>query len=340
MVTLRDVARLAGVSPKTVSRVVNEDSAVNEHTREAVLSAIQSLNYVPDQAARMMRTATSSVVGLITDAVATKPYSVDLIRGVHHALRESDRTLLIADSDGHTGLENDFWRVFRAHKVAGVIYATMYHQRRDLGAPDFAGPIVLTNCFSSNRDRPAILPDDEKGGYLQASYLLQRGHRRIACLSLNPLIPATGLRAEGARRAFAEGGVAFDERLLVPGFIGPVPEETLVAYEAAMTLLSGPDRPSALICGNDRIAMQVYAAAVFLGLSIPQDLSVIGFDDMPLVAETLRPELTTIGLPYFDMGRLAARTVLRLASGGSDTDGEPVLVDCPLVERHSCRFIN
>jgi LacI family transcriptional regulator len=337
MVTLRDVAQRAGVSPKTVSRVVNEDPAVSADTREAVLAVIKALDYVPDHAARMMRTATSPLVGLMTDVVATTPTSVDIVRGAQSALREQGRTLLIANTEGDRDLERDYWRMFRAHKAAGVIYATMFHRPLDLGTPDFPRGIVLANCFTARRDRPAVVPDDERGGYDQAAHLLKLGHRRIGIVSLNPVIRATVLRGAGFRTAFAEAGVTFDPALEVPGFVGPVETEAMVSYEAALDLLDRPDRPTALICGNDKIAMHVYAAAAALGLSIPGDLSVMGYDDMTVIAETLRPALTTVGLPYFDIGRIAVRELDRIERG---EPGEATIqVPCPLVERQSCRAL-
>jgi LacI family transcriptional regulator len=335
MVTLHDVARRAGVSPKTVSRVVNEDPAVNALTRESVLAVIRELDYVPDHAARMMRTATSNLVGLMTDVVATTPTSVDIVRGAQQALREDGRTLLIANTEGDRDLEREYWRMFRAHKAAGVIYATMFHRPLDLGAPEFHRPIVLANCFTAQRDRPAVVPDDERGGYDQAAYLLRLGHRRIGIVSLNPAIRATVLRGAGFRTAFAEAGVAYDPALDVPGFVGPVESERMVSYEAALEMLSRPDRPTAVICGNDKIAMHVYAAAAALGLAIPQDLSVMGYDDMTVIAETLRPALTTVGLPYLEIGRIAVRELGKLTDGA--TGGGMILVPCPLVERASCR---
>ncbi len=192
--TLRDVAEKAGVSPKTVSRVVNEDPAVSEDTRAAVLQVIRDLNYVPDHAARMMRTATSDLVGLMTDVIATTPTTFDLVRGAQTALRSAGRTMLIANSEGDRALEREFWRRFRGHKASGVIYATMYHRPLDFGTPDFERPIVLANCFSTKGDRTAVVPDDERGGYLQAAHLLALGHRRIGLITLNPVIRATVLR--------------------------------------------------------------------------------------------------------------------------------------------------
>ncbi len=286
-----------------------------------------------------MRSGTSSVYGLMTDAVATTPYSVDIVRGAQSALRERHQTLLIASSDGDFQREQELWSMFRAHRVAGVIYAAMFHRPHDVGKPAFSKSIVLANCFAADGNLPSIIPDDESGGHEQARHLLQLGHRRIAVITLIPDIEATRLRAQGMRRAFAEAGVGFDDTMEQRGARGPVGKEEMISYDVAREILSRGNRPTAIICGNDQVAMQVFAAAANLGLSIPQDLSIMGFDDLRLISETLRPQLTTVALPYFDIGRRAVE--LSNSAREQDEGWAPrILVPCPLVVRQSCRSLS
>ncbi len=339
MVTLRQVAERAGVSIKTVSRIVNGDPAVNAKTRDSVQVHLQSLNYVPNQAARLMRGGQSSVYGLMTDAVATTPYSVDIVRGAQAALKEQGQTLLIANSNGDPAQETEFWRMFRAQRVSGVIYASVFHRAHDMGHPAYNDSIVLANCYASAADRPSLIPDDEGGGYSQAEYLLKRGHRRIGLLTLIPQIDATRLRGLGIRRAFKDAGVAFDENLDQQGMVGLVHGEKMVAFDAAVKMLQQKNRPTAIICGNDAVALQVYSAAAHLDLHVPQDLSIMGFDDLKVISENLRPSLTTVALPYFEIGRRAVE--LMRESKNQDEGWSPkILVPCPLVERESCRTLN
>lgn len=339
LVTLREVAKRSGVSIKTVSRIVNNDAGVNAKTRADVLLHLKSANYVPNQAARLMRGGASSVFGLMTDAVATTPYSVDIVRGAQAALIEKHQTLLITSTDGDPAREAELWKTFRSHNVAGVIYAAMFHQSHDVGQPAFSQPIVLANCFAPKGDRPSILPDDEQGGYSQAEHLLKLGHRRIGIVTLHPDIEATKLRRIGMKRAFADFGVTFRPELEKRGTSGLLHKETMVAFEAARELLSAENRPTAIICGNDQIAMQIYTAAASLGLSIPQDFSIIGFDDMKLISEILRPQLTTVALPYFEIGKLSVETMGDFKN--HDAEWAPVIrVPCPLVKRGSCRMLN
>ena len=339
MVTLRQVAERAGVSIKTVSRIVNGDPAVNAKTRIAVQHHLQSLNYVPNHAARLMRGGDSNVFGLMTDAVTTTPYSVDIVRGAQAALKEFNKTLLIANTDGDPVLEQEYWRMFRAQKVSGVIYAAMYHRPHIVGQPDFKDSIVLANCFANPADRPSVIPDDEGGGYAQAQYLLKRGHRRIGLITLIPGIEATRLRGAGVQRAFQDSGVQFDESLRKLGIEGVVRNETMVAFEATVEILKRKDRPTAIICGNDTVATQVYYAAAHLGLQVPEDLSIIGFDDQKLISENLRPSLTTVALPYFDIGRIAVET-MRDTKKHDGNWAPKILVPCPVVERESCRVLS
>jgi LacI family transcriptional regulator len=340
LVTLREIAEQAGVSVKTVSRVVNGDPAVAAKMRERVLPFIEALDYVPNSAARQMRGGASTILGLMTDAVATTPYSVDIIRGAQSALGIS-RQLMIASSDGDPQREADLWRMFQAHRVSGVVYAAMYHRAHLVTQTGFANPIILANCHAADGAQPSIIPDDEGGGYSQARYLLERGHRRIACVTLIPDLEATMLRARGMRRAFQEAGVAFDDARERRGMVGPVGREVMVAYQVARELLSAADRPTAVICGNDQVATQVYAAAASLGLTIPQDVSVMGFDDLKLISQTLCPALTTVALPYFEIGRRAVEMSLakeKQLDGGVEEGGTQLLrLHCPLIERESCR---
>jgi LacI family transcriptional regulator len=338
LVTLRQVATRAGVSVKTVSRIVRDDPLVRSETRAAVQAILRDMNYVPDEAARLMRGGASNIIGLLTDVVATTPYSGDIVRGLQSRLKAKGKTLLIANTEGDAQLEREYWRMFRAHKAAGAVYATMYHRALDPGRPDFNRAIVLANCFPAHGGHACVLPDDENGGFLQARHLLRLGHRRIGVISLNPIIVAANLRAAGMRRAFAEAGVTFDAALETPGFAGSLNQETLIAYEAALAMLRQPRRPTAIICGNDKVALQVFAAATQCGLSIPLDLSVMGYDDLTVIAETLRPRLTTVALPYFEMGREAADLIAEAAARGEGW-APRLLVPCPLIERDSCRAL-
>ncbi len=333
MPNIKTVAERAGVSLKTVSRVLSDPDAVAEKTRARVLAAAEELNFVPDRRAQAMRSGRSGVIGLLTDVVATTPCSIDIVRGVEAALAERNMSLLIGNLEHRSETPSSILRSFQAGRVEGVLYAASYHREIDDFEPMHL-PSVLVNCFTRDERHLAIIPDEEDGGYLVGQHLLALGHRRIAYLSLAPDIEATRLRLRGLERAMREAGVSVKKgSLLRAGQAHPGAFDQEEAFARAWALLSDEQRPSAVFCGNDELAMQVYNAAAKLGLSIPGDLSVVGFDDHRLFSEGLRPGLTTVALPYTAMGRLAVETLLN----GEISEGAPrtVRVKGPLVVRTS-----
>lgn len=328
MTTINTVAEHAGVSLKTVSRVLTAPETVSEKTRTKVLAAIADLNFVPDRRAQSMRSGRSGVIGLLTDVVASTPCSIDIVKGVEEALSERGMSLLIANMKNRSESSHSILRSFRADRVDGVIYAASYHREVSGFAPLHL-PSVMVNCFDRDGSWPTVIPNEEGGGHSVGVHLVSLGHRRIAYLTLSPEIEATRLRLAGLVRALREAGLAIPDDLAVPGQSGTgafVQEE---AFVAANALLSRADRPTAIFCGNDEIAMQVYNAAGQLGISIPVDLSVVGFDDHRLFSEGLRPGLTSVALPYVQMGRLAVDVLL------DGVTPRLSLVDCPFVLRKS-----
>jgi len=338
MVSIKDVASRAGVSDKTVSRVANGEESVKPATRERVLAAIEALGYVPNQAARLMRSNRSRVIGVMTDVVATTPNSVELIGGMQDRLSAAGLGVLIANTGGTPEGEQKVWRTFREHRIDGVLYATMYHRHVRLVAEPAPLPTVLVNCTSpTSPEIASVVPDDFQGGYAAAQYAIQAGHERIAYITLNPQIVAAKLRGGGFRQALQEAGVSVREDWVRPGYEGPVDGDTMCAFEVACELLAQtdePDRPSVILCGNDEIALQVVCAATSLGLRLPQDLAIVGFDDFKMISTRLVPQLTTIALPYYKIGERAADKLLRLLSGETPAVNADKLY-CPLVKRAS-----
>ena len=337
MQTIKDVAALAGVSDRTVSRVVNREPNISGKTRERVEDAIARLNYIPNLAARMVRTNRSGVVGLITDVVSTTPNSVEIIRGVQDSASRAKQSLLIANTSGTKEEEARVWRTFQEHRIDGVIFATMYHHEVDFDPAAHNIPTVLANCFAAHRDDVAsIVPDDYQGGYSAARHAIEKGHREIAYITLNPLILAARLRAEGFETAMREAGLAIEPDWVRPGIEGPVDHETTVAFSAATAILtaSSTKRPTMILTGNDEIAMQCLFAAAHLGLAVPDDIAIIGFDDFRMISEQVIPPLTTMALPYYEIGVRAADKLFAILAGSDD---QPMIerLPCPFVQRQS-----
>ncbi|TPG37991.1 LacI family DNA-binding transcriptional regulator [Sphingomonas koreensis] len=335
--TIRDVAARAGVSDKTVSRVVNGEPNVSAKTKARVEEAIAALHYIPNMGARLVRTNRSGVIGLITDVVATTPNSVDIIRGVQDRVSTAKQSLLIANTAGTREEEQRVWRTFQEHRIDGVLFATMYHREIAFEPLAPAMPTVLVNCTAAGRaDVPAVVPDDYQGGYTAACYALDKGHQQIGFITLNPMIIAARLRGNAFEDAMAERGVAVRPEWVRPGYAGDVGQEAMCAYDVALELLGvdGDARPTAVLAGNDEIAMQCLFAALHLGLTVPDDVAIIGFDDFQKISAQVIPPLTTVALPYYDLGVRAADTLLAMLAG---TAAEPSVerLACPMVIRES-----
>lgn len=327
--TLKAVAELANVSIKTASRALSGDGYVSEKTRDDVLQAAKRIGYVPNRAARAMRMGESQAVGLLAHLVASSPFTTDITRAVERTVEEAGKALLIADGSQAQAARS--LRLFAEFQVTRFIFATGYHMSAEGLLPEGAAPSALINCFMDGIDAPCFVPDDEGGGHAQARHLAELGHKRIGMIELPEGMVARPLRRRGVDRALAEAGLRLDEGLVRTGQVGPVSARRTVAYEAAMDLLERRDRPTAIICSKDEFALQTLGAAARLGLRVPDDLSVIGFDDVQIISATTRPALTTIRLPYFEMGRRAAQVAL--APRDAPSGRQPVA--CPIVVRDS-----
>lgn len=342
MSTIYDVARLAGVSPKTVSRVLNSDGPVGEKTRLAVENAMRELGYVRSNAARMMRAQKSGIIGLITGAISTKNQpstqqglpDLFIVQGIQRALESSGMTVMIADTTGRKVRVPHLVDTFLSHRVEGLIYVAEYHQEVNLPPVPDDTPLVLANCFDT-RGTPAVLPDDRR---LQADLvrrLIAAGHRRIAYLSLRPDMPAGRLRPLGYRDALTAAGLDFDPRLLAHVDFDQPETGPQLLWDTIDRMLRVDDPPTVLCCGNDQMAMMVYGILRSMGRKVPDEIGVAGFDNYRAIAETLYPPLTTVELPYNAMGARAGERLLHLISGEGRNDTGPVLVAGPVHWRTS-----
>ena len=346
MATIYDVARVSGVSPKTVSRVINCDAAVKKTTKEAVEKAIAELGYVPSTAARAMRSNKSGLVGLITGAISFTPSRTDIaglpdlfiVQGIQKAMEGSGKTLLIADTGGKMDRVPQLIRTFEEHRVEGIIYVADHHRKVSLPPVSETTKLVLANCYD-DIGTPSVLPNDHQGQFNLVRALIAKGHRRIAYLTLSPRLEATKHRTKGYRDALEEAGIAFDVSLLVAADLDTPDSEAEVQllWDAIDRVLSVSEPPSVICFGNDRMAMRAYGILRSRGVSLPEDLSVAGYDNHKLITQTLYPTLTSAELPYAAIGIRATDLLLGMISGTTDEPTAPIWVSGPVTPGNSVK---
>jgi LacI family transcriptional regulator len=331
---IKDVAAAAGVSVTTVSHILNEveGKRINAETRQRVLETVRQLGYAPNGLARGLRLKRSSTIGFVSDRIATTPFAGQIILGAQEEAAKHDLLLLMLNTGGDPELERREIELLLQRQVDGVLYASMYHRVVQVPEQLRSVPTVLLDARTDNPAVPSVVPDEVQGGFTAVHELLRHGHRRIGFLNNVDDIPATHGRLAGYRRALSEAGVAFDPRLVVTET-----SDAAGGYRAALTLLQRAERPTALFCFADRMAMGAYRAAAELGLSIPADLSVIGFDNQELICDGIFPGLTTVALPHYDMGARAVAQLLALTGTPDQGTGSTAqeMLPCPLVARAS-----
>jgi LacI family transcriptional regulator len=310
-VTLADVARLAGVSPATVSRVINDSAKkVNEDLRERVLAAVAQLHYVPNAHAQNVARPRQSAVGVIVHDVSD-PYFAEITRGLQRQAAAHGRLLVICNSYREPERELAYVALLRAQQVHALILAgSGYHDdaftdrlNAELSAYQHSGGRVAV----IGRHRlvgAAVLPANEDGAHALGLRLLGLGHRRVGVIAGPRLLTTTTDRLTGFRRAFDELGVPLPaERIIHADFTRDGGEA------AAGTLLAANPDLTALIALNDSMAVGALSALRGQGVRVPEDISVTGFDDMP-IARDVTPALTTVRLPLVEMGERAMALAL------------------------------
>jgi LacI family transcriptional regulator len=330
MSTIKDVAELAGVSFKTVSRVINRSPHVRDEVRQKVLRAADALEYRPHLHARHMRTQRSKVFAFISDDIATTPFAGQIIQGAQVAAWRHEMLLLMFNTGGDPAVEEAGVESALERGVEGIIFATMYHRAVQVPKNALRVPLVLVDCFVRNGSVCGVVPDEVNGGYAATKLLLEKGHRRIAMINADLKYPAAAGRLDGYRKALKQLRVPFEPKLLRTG--GWWQDD---GYEHALALLQLKQIPTAIFCASDRIAVGVYDALKERSLRIPEDISVVGFDDQELLAAHTRPPLTTVRIPYFEMGSWAVDRLINVDGDRKSLTNRPIKLECPLVLRAS-----
>ncbi len=331
-VTLADVARHAGVSPTAASLVLSgrgRELRISQAVEQRVLKAADELQYRPNIVSVGLRTGTTRTIGFVSDTVATSRLAGDMIKGALEAARKRGVMLFIGETEGEVDLERGLLAAMHDRRVDGIILASMFTRAIKVPRTLTAGPAVLLNALPKRPSPlPSIVPDEQEAGRAAARLLLEAGHRTgIHVIGAGPGlrdIPPDAMagteRLTGIREVLGGADVKIESCRVCPDWL---PE---YGYEATHDLLAHA-RPRALIGLNDRLALGAYQALDDVGLTVPGDVSVVSFDDHP-IAGWIRPKLTTIAIPHYELGRTAVDVLfaeiarLRGGTDGEGTDGE------------------
>jgi LacI family transcriptional regulator len=325
-VTIRDVAALAGVSVATVSKVINARYGVAAATVARVQAVIDELGYEASLVARSLRNHRTNVIGILVSDI--EPFSAELLKGAAKAIKGTGYELVIYSAGGMTGDHVGWERRYLSRLSGTLIDGAILVTPTVVGA-SFGAPVVAVDPHTGGDGVPTVDSDNLRGAQLATEHLIGLGHRRIGFLAGRPDLESARLRELGYQRALSEAGVDFDPDLVRIGSYAQV-----ASQQAARELLARSDRPTAVFAANDLSAITTIDVALTLGLSVPADLSVIGFDNIPESA-LITPALTTIDQPLQLMGQRAISMLVELLRGGSLALTH-VTLPTRLVVRQSC----
>ena len=330
-VGIREVAKAAGVSVTTVSHALNEATSfrVKAETQQHIRDVAEDLGYAPNRLASGLRNQRSQILGLVSDEITTTPFAGAMIRGAQDAAYDRGYVVMVVNSGLDSELEAREIRMLQQHQVDGVVYARLYHQGVELPGELAGLPTVLLDAVTGNGSVSSVVPDEVGAAETAVEALIRAGHTKIGMINNVDDIPATHGRLEGFLNTLRRHGLEHDPRHFVAGV-----SDTPGGRRSALALLGQQEPPTALFCFSDRVAMGAYQAAAALGLSIPDDVSIVGVDNLELIADALWPGLTTVALPHYEMGRWAVNRIL----DDIEHPGTPAAQDqleCPLIERGS-----
>lgn len=327
---MMDVANLAGVSQATVSLVLNgsQGAKLSETTRRRVREAARKLGYEFVRRGNRSITDQQSNIVFIADEVTTDPWMALAFDGVRDKALKFGINSYLTVSHGDAEVETTIVNQMRGMPVLGFIYGTILTRMVELPAAFQDQRVVLLNAYDANRNLPSVLPGDMLGGRAATERLISAGRTRIALINGQQGVDAARDRLKGYRLALSSNDIPFDSTLVKPGNWQPA-----TGYTLTHELMALKNPPDAIFCANDMMALGCLDALHELDLRIPEDVAVIGFDDRE-VAQYTRPPLTTLTLPQYEMGEMAAELLVDSAVGLNPMPNQ-LKVECELVERES-----
>lgn len=339
MVTIKDVAEKAGVSITTVSHVINETRYVSDALTERVAFAMRELNYRPNIVARSLRSGRTKTIGLVIPDISN-PFFAEFSRKIEDKGFEYGYNVILCNTDEDRKKEEIYVDVLISKQVDGLIFLSAGDTRGIRPNPYMADiPMVITDREAGGIASDVVLIDNELGGYQATQYLLSLGHRRIGCIAGPFHIRAGFQRVQGYRKALEEAGVDFDEALVSSNnfrFDG--------GERGMQTLMALSDPPTAVFASNDMMALGAMRAIIGSGMRVPEDYSIVGFDNTPL-GSLVSPELTTVSQPIKAMADLSVELLIEKINLKEEQkrqkDLKPIyqriVLNTELVERGSCQ---
>jgi DNA-binding LacI/PurR family transcriptional regulator len=331
MVGLKDVAQRAGVSVSTVSRVLTGSPLVNEETRVRVQQAIDALDYRPSRVARRLRgdTASARLLGLIVPDIQN-PFFAELVRGVESEAQRHGYLVFLGNSDEDAAKERRYIDLMRAESVDGLLLPASSDSAQAVAELARQGlPVVCVDRRLPRASLDTVIADNVHGARIAVDHLLQLGHRRIGFVEGRPELSTSQERLRGYRQALEEHGVAFDPALVREG-----DSRQAGGREMTAELLRLEQPPTALLVGNNLMTLGALETIHVMGLRIPDDVAIVGYDDIPW-ALAFNPPLTVVRQPAYEIGQRAAELLLqRIADPKRSTS--LVMLQPELVVRQSC----
>lgn len=327
-VTIDDVADLAGVSYQTVSRVINDRPDVSDATRERVQKVIDEIGYRPSHIARSLATARTATIGLVVPDISNPFFSV-VARGAEQVASERGYSILLCSTSEDTSREVEVLELLQERYVDGVIVCGFREEDAPLReALSHFNAVVLVNRRIEGENIPAVLVDDALGGYMVTQHLLNEGHTAVGFLS-GPRNSYSGVRRlEGYQKAMIEAGIQPS-----PGWVRHCKPTYADGEEAARSFIKAHPELTALFCHNDLVALGALEGCKKMGLDVPKEMAIAGFDDI-MLAGIVSPALTTCHVPREKLGSLAVSMLLSCIEN-EDEDGREVVVEPVLVVRAS-----
>ena len=336
--TIVDIARRAGVAPMSVSRVINENGYVSKQMREKVLKVVKESNYHPNALARSLKSQRTQVIGVLLPDIIN-PFSAELVRGIQEVLLPQGYSFFISTSERSVAREQAALRAFFEHRADGLIVATRETKETNdflvrLAEPGM--PMVVVGRQFNHPHVDHVTADHWKGGYEAVEHLISLGHQSIGFIGVS-LVNGAGLRRfRGYLDALRDNKLPVNGKLIVgPDRVtGPDYSTQDDGYEAMKRLLAQRKRPTAILARNDFTAMGAMYAIRDAGLSVPGDIAIVGFDNVPLSAYTT-PPLTTVDQTILQQGREAARLMLERIAGDRSRERREICLECNLIIRES-----